>query len=205
MRKTLLFVVFSVLFAIALLSLGELRHTWRTLHNSDVRYMGLAILLLVCWILNEAAGYHSIYRLMDIKENFRHLVLLSSAGGFINVVAPSGGFGGVAVFVDDAGKRGLPRGMAAAVGALFLFLEDMRPKSKLCLIFMLQRKLNSWCVIIVYLSTVITRRILGHRPLQRVITSELVELCLLPMKRTTPTIPCAAAADGCRRLFIQPN
>ncbi len=123
MRKTLLFVVFSVLFAIALLSLGELRHTWRTLHNSDVRYMGLDILLLVCWILNEAAGYHSIYRLMDIKENFRHLVLLSSAGGFINVVAPSGGFGGVAVFVDDAGKRGLPRGMAAAVGALFLFLE----------------------------------------------------------------------------------
>ena len=123
MRKTMMFVVFFVLFAIALLSLGELKHTWRTLHNSDVRFMMLAILLLVCWIFNEAAGYRSIYKLMDIKVNFRHLVLLSSAGSFINVVAPSGGFGGVAVFVDDAGKRGLPRGMAAAVGALFLFLE----------------------------------------------------------------------------------
>ena len=123
MRKILLILFFFVAIGIAIISLGELRHTWKTLSHADVRFLLLAILLLLGWTLNEAGGYRSLYRLMGIKEDYKHLVLLSSATSFINVVAPSGGFGGVAVFVDDAGKRGNPRGLAAAVGALSLFLE----------------------------------------------------------------------------------
>ncbi|HEY3312118.1 MAG TPA: lysylphosphatidylglycerol synthase transmembrane domain-containing protein [Anaerolineales bacterium] len=123
MRKILLIVVFIVSVAIGILSLGELQRTWKTFRHGDVRFMLLAFVLLLAWILTEAAGYRALYKLMDIKEKFRHLVLLSSASGFINVVAPSGGFGGVAIFVDDAGKRGHPRGLAAAVGALYIFLE----------------------------------------------------------------------------------
>ena len=123
MRKILIILFFFISIGIAILSLGELKNTWRTLRHSDVRFMLLAIILLFCWILNEAAGYRSLYKLMDIREKLQHLVLLASASSFINVVAPTGGFGGVAVFVDDAGKRGHPRGLAAAVGALYLFLE----------------------------------------------------------------------------------
>jgi glycosyltransferase 2 family protein len=123
MRKTLLILIFIASLTIAILSLGELNHTWKTLNHSDIGFMVLAIILLLCWIINEAAGYRSLYRLMDVHEKFKHLVLLASASSFINVIAPSGGFGGVAVFVDDAGKHGHPRGLAAAVGALFLFLE----------------------------------------------------------------------------------
>jgi len=123
MRKILLTVFFFAAAAIAVLSLGELKHTWQTLIHADVRYMFLAILLLLAWTLNDASIYGSLFRLMDMREKFIHLVLLSSASSFINVVAPSGGFGGVAVFIDDAGKRGQPRGLAAAVGALYLFLD----------------------------------------------------------------------------------
>ncbi|NTU74395.1 flippase-like domain-containing protein [Candidatus Roizmanbacteria bacterium] len=123
MRKILLILFFFVSLGIAIISMGELKNTWRTLKHGDIRFILLAILLLIFWTLNEAAGYRSLYQLMDVKEKFKHLVLLSSASSFINVVAPSGGFGGVAVFVDDAGKRGNPRGLAAAVGALYLFLE----------------------------------------------------------------------------------
>lgn len=123
MRKIFLILFFFVAIAIAILSLGELERTWRTLRHSDIRFMALAIVLLLGWTLNDASGYRSLYRLMDVREDFWHLVLLSSSTSFINVVAPSGGFGGVAVFVDDAGKRGLPRGLAAAVGALYLFLD----------------------------------------------------------------------------------
>lgn len=123
MRKILPILLFFAAAAIAILSLGELERTWRTLRHSDVRFMALAILLLLCWSLNDASGYRSLYRLMDVREKFWRLVLLSSATSFINVVAPSGGFGGVAVFVDDAGKRGHPRGLAAATGALYLFLD----------------------------------------------------------------------------------
>jgi uncharacterized protein (TIRG00374 family) len=123
MRKILLFLFFFVGAGIAIISLGELERTWRTLRHSNFYFMALAILLLLTWTLNDASGYRSLYRLMDVREKFSHLVLLSSATSFINVVAPSGGFGGVAVFVDDAGKRKLPRGLAAAVGALYLFLD----------------------------------------------------------------------------------
>lgn len=123
MRKIVVIFFIFVAMAVAILSMGELRHTWKTLSHSDVRYMALSIILLLGWILAEAAGYRSLYRLMDVREKFSHLVLLASASSFINVVAPSGGFGGVAIFVDDAGKRGHPRGLAAAVGALYLFLE----------------------------------------------------------------------------------
>jgi glycosyltransferase 2 family protein len=123
MRKILLLLVFFLGSALVVLSFGELEQTWKTLHHSDFRFMGLGILLILVWTLNEAATYRSIYRLMDVCETLWHLVLLSSAANFVNVVAPSGGFGGVAVFVDHAGKRGNPRGLAAAAGALFLFLE----------------------------------------------------------------------------------
>jgi glycosyltransferase 2 family protein len=123
MRKILLFLFFFIAAAIAIISLGELGHTWRTLKHSNFLFMALAILLMLGWTLNDASGYRSLYRLMDVREKFWHLVLLSSSTSFINVVAPSGGFGGVAVFVDDAGKRKLPRGLAAAVGALYLFMD----------------------------------------------------------------------------------
>lgn len=123
MRKILVFLFFFVTIAIAIISLGELKSTWATLQHSDFRYMVAAILLLMAAITCEAGGYYTLYRLMDVQESFKHMVLLSSSTSFINVVAPSGGFGGVAVFVDDAGKRGYSRGLAAAVGALYLFLD----------------------------------------------------------------------------------
>jgi hypothetical protein len=60
---------------------------------------------------------------MEMKESPRHLTLLVMAANFINVVAPTGGISGIAVFADDAQKRGLSRGRAAAAAALFLFLD----------------------------------------------------------------------------------
>jgi len=123
MRKILLIIFFFAAVAIAILSLGELERTWRTLRQANFGFVMLAILFLLTWTLNDAAGYRSLFHVMDLQEKFRHLILLSSATSFINVVAPSGGFGGIAVFVDDAGKRGHPRGLAAAIGALYLFLD----------------------------------------------------------------------------------
>ncbi len=123
MRKIFIILAFFIAIAILIVSFGELENTWMTLQRSDFRFMSLAVLVQFGWVLNDAAGYRSLYRLMDVREEYRHLVLLSTATNFINVVAPSGGFGGVAIFVDDAGKRNLPRGLAAATAALYLFLD----------------------------------------------------------------------------------
>ncbi len=123
MRKIIFIIIFFLGSALVILSFGELEKTWITLQHSDFRFMGLSILYILVWTVNEAAAYRALYRLMGMNEDLWHLILLSSAANFVNVVAPSGGFGGVAVFVDNAGKRGNPRGLAAAAGALFLFLE----------------------------------------------------------------------------------
>ncbi len=123
MRKILLILVFFLASGLLALSFGELENTWNTLQRSDFRFMGLAILLMLAWTVSEAWGYQSLYRLMGVEERLWHLVLLSSAANFVNVVVPSGGFGGLAVFIDDAHKRKYPRGLAAAAGALHLFLD----------------------------------------------------------------------------------
>ena len=123
MRKIIIILIFFLASGLVLFSFDELETTWETLQKSDFRFMGLAILLVLVWTLSDALGYRSLFRLMDVKESLRHLFLLSSAANFINVVAPSGGFGGMAVFIDDAGRRKYPRGMAAAAAALHLFLD----------------------------------------------------------------------------------
>jgi uncharacterized protein (TIRG00374 family) len=73
--------------------------------------------------VNDALEYRSLYRLMGVKDNFKRFFVLASAATFVNVVAPSGGWGGTAVFIDNARKRGYPRGQAAAATALYLFLD----------------------------------------------------------------------------------
>ncbi len=123
MRKIFIILIFFLASSLIALSFGELENIWDTLRKSDFRFMGVAILLTLCWTVCDAMGYRSLFQLMDVKERLQHLVLLSSAANFINVVAPTGGVGGLAVFIDDAGRRQYPRGMAAAAAALHLFLD----------------------------------------------------------------------------------
>ncbi|PWH12407.1 MAG: hypothetical protein DDG60_13335 [Anaerolineae bacterium] len=123
MRKIILILIFFLASGLVLFSFGELENTWKTLHRSDFRFMGLAIVLVVAWTVSDGLGYQALFRLMGVQERLWRLILLSSAANFINVVAPSGGFGGMAVFIDDAGRRKYPRGMAAAAAALHLFLD----------------------------------------------------------------------------------
>lgn len=123
MRKIIVILIFFLASGLVLFSFGELENTWKTLHQSDFRFIGLAIVLVAAWTLSDSMAYRALFRLMGVQERLGRLVLLSTAANFVNVVAPSGGFGGLAVFIDDAGRRKYPRGMAAAAAALHLFLD----------------------------------------------------------------------------------
>lgn len=104
-------------------SFSELQGIVQTLRNADPRFLIAAILLQLVWFVGVAAVYQALYRLMSIRESLPHLALLASAVNFINIVAPSGGVGGMAVFIDDAGRRGHPHGRVVAAAALFVFLD----------------------------------------------------------------------------------
>lgn len=123
MRKLFFLVIVFSAVGIFFISFGEIERTLAVLQQANSIYLLAALSLMLLHIMCEAMNYKYLYHLMGMDEQLEHLTLLTSASSFINVVAPSGGFGGIAIFVDDAGKRGNSRGLAAAAGAMFLFLE----------------------------------------------------------------------------------
>jgi glycosyltransferase 2 family protein len=123
MRKFFYLAVFLLGIVIVIISFSELQSVVETLKKHDLRYFWIAVAVQLFWMLNDALEYRALYRLMGVKDRFKQFFLMASAATFVNVVAPTGGWGGTAVFIDNAGKRGQPRGHAAAATALYLFLD----------------------------------------------------------------------------------
>jgi uncharacterized protein (TIRG00374 family) len=103
--------------------LAELQAIGETLQRGDLRYIALAFFVELIWLLNTAASYRAIYHALDIREDIRHLTILSTAAFFINVVAPSAGIGGVAVFVSESRRRGYSAARATLGSVLFVLFE----------------------------------------------------------------------------------
>jgi uncharacterized protein (TIRG00374 family) len=79
--------------------------------------------LQLVWFVGVAVAYRTLYKIMAIDETISHLAMIATSANFVNVVTPTGGVGGVAIFVDDAEKRGHPHGRVVTVSALFVFLD----------------------------------------------------------------------------------
>jgi len=53
---------------------------------------------------------------MGLKQKASHLILVATAANFINVIAPTAGIGGMAVFMEDAKREDHPSGRVTVVG-----------------------------------------------------------------------------------------
>jgi len=82
-----------------------------------------AVFIELIWLFNSATDYSSIYRIVGLKEKNYHLVLVATAANFVNVIAPSVGIGGMAVFLDDAGRRNHSIGKVTVVGVLYILFD----------------------------------------------------------------------------------
>jgi glycosyltransferase 2 family protein len=123
MRKIIILIVIVLAVSLLAFRFSELQSILKTLQNANPYYIIPAVILQFIWFLVQAGAFRSLYRIMGIKEGLSHLVGVAISANFINVVAPSAGIGGMAVFVDDADKRGHPHGRVVAVSALFIFLD----------------------------------------------------------------------------------
>jgi len=123
MRRIFFLVILFLGIIIILFGFSELKGVLNTLRRQELRYLWIAVVVQLIWMLNDALEYRSLYRLMGIKDSLRKFILLASAATCVNVVAPSGGWGGTAIFIDNANKQEQPRGHAAAATALYLFLD----------------------------------------------------------------------------------
>ncbi len=124
MKKFIIVIFLFLGMAVIVLSFGELESTLATLEKAHLRWLVLAFALEVLWMVNVGLTYKSIYHLLGIKEDRAHLTLVASASNFVNIVAPTAGVGGIAVFANDARRRGHPPGKATLAGALFLLIDQ---------------------------------------------------------------------------------
>ena len=61
--------------------------------------------------------------MVGLEEDRLQLFLMTSAANFVNVVAPSAGIGGIAIFLDSAKRRNLSTGRVMVVGALYVLYD----------------------------------------------------------------------------------
>lgn len=106
-----------------LAKLAEVQAVAETLQRGDWRFVFLALAVQVIWLLNVAASYQAIYHSMGLQEDLKKLFVLAAAANFVNVVAPSVGMGGMAVFITEARRRGYSQARVTVANVLFVLFE----------------------------------------------------------------------------------
>lgn len=101
----------------------EIEAIFDTLQKGDLRFLLLALVIELAWLVNVAASYRAIYRAMGVNEKIENLFLMATAANFVNVVAPTAGVGGVAVLISEARRRGYSSARATVGGVLYLLFD----------------------------------------------------------------------------------
>jgi glycosyltransferase 2 family protein len=123
--KKIVIVTIIVLLAAAFIIFGlaELKQILEVLKKSNPLFLLVALFFEIACLCNNALTFGSLYRLVGLKEKRRQLFLLTTAANFINLIAPSGGVGGIAVFIDAARRRNVSTARVMVVGVLYLVYE----------------------------------------------------------------------------------
>jgi uncharacterized protein (TIRG00374 family) len=123
MRNFIIAVVLllGVLFVVS--HTAEVEEIAAILRRGDWLFIFLALILILLWLTNMAGSYKTLFNVLDLDESFLRLLLLTISANFINVVAPSGGIGGMAIFIADARQRGRTGARAMVAGALYVIFD----------------------------------------------------------------------------------
>jgi uncharacterized protein (TIRG00374 family) len=123
MRRALVILVIILALFFVLSRLEDVRQTAETFRAGNALWLGLALLLQITWLFTIALTLRAIYRLLGLDAALAQLVPLAITSNFVNVAAPSGGVGGMAVFVADARRRRLSTVRVTIAGALYLLYD----------------------------------------------------------------------------------
>ncbi len=123
MRKLVFIVVIFLGATLVFLSFGELNSIVKTLQQATLRYVVLSLFILLIWYTVAGLNYKTLYNLLGLKESAWKLIFLDAAANFVNTVAPTGGAGGMAVFISAANKDGNSVGKVTVASMLYLFFD----------------------------------------------------------------------------------
>ncbi len=124
MKNLLVVVVLFLGVAVVAISLSEFETIMSTLRKAHLVFFILAILVQMIWFVTTGRMYQSVFNLLGVQEETLTLSRIATAANFINIVAPTAGAGGVALFASEARRRGHPTGKVTVAAALFLLLDQ---------------------------------------------------------------------------------
>ena len=123
MRKFIVVLILFLGVVFAILSLSELERTVATLQQGKPEFILLAFMIQIGWFFLVGIIYRSLYRLLGMEESILNLTKVAAAATFVNVVMPTVGVGGIAIFVNAAKKDGHPTGKVTLAAALFVLFD----------------------------------------------------------------------------------
>lgn len=124
MKKIFLFLILFLSVLVVAFSFSELETILFTLEKAHISFFLLALVIQTAWFVVNGRMYQSIFHLLGVHEDVVTLSRIATAANFINVVAPTAGVGGVALFASEAKRRGHSTGKATVAAALFLLLDQ---------------------------------------------------------------------------------
>ena len=124
MKRRWIFWILVVLFVWVVISrFSEIKKLAETLLGGQWQWVAVAALLQVVYYIIYTALYQSAFLTVGVQSRLIELLPVTFASIFMNVAAPSGGASSVALFADDAARRG-QSAARAAVGYLLVMVAD---------------------------------------------------------------------------------
>lgn len=123
MPKFLILLILFLGVVLVISSFAELEQTVETLKKGNFWYILLAFLIQIGWFFLVGITYRSLYRLLGMRESILNLTQVAAAATFVNVVMPTAGVGGIAIFVNAARKDGHSTGKVTLAAALFVLFD----------------------------------------------------------------------------------
>jgi len=155
MRNFIIAVVLLLGFIFVIGKLAELQSIAETLQRGNWWYLGLAFFIELVWIVNCGASFRAIYRAIGIEEQIRTLSFMVSAANLVNIIAPSVGVGGLAIFVSEAHRRNYSPARAAVAGVLFLLFDYVGLICVLAIGFIVLIRRNDLTMVVIIASIIL--------------------------------------------------
>jgi len=123
MRKFIFTLILFLGAAFVYLSFSELESILHTLQQGNFWFILLAVMIQFGWFLVAGLIFQSLYQALCLEATLYKFSLLAASATFVNIVTPSAGVGGVAVFISDARRNGQSVGKVTVASMLYLFLD----------------------------------------------------------------------------------
>jgi len=123
-RRLLLLLLLVLLMLWVISRFTDFRNLAQTLATARWGWVAVAAVLHLGYFVMNARLYVFGFGVVSVAARLREMVPVMFAAYFVNVVAPSGGTAGAALFIDDAVGRG-ESGGRAAVGTILVLLADL--------------------------------------------------------------------------------